>query len=62
VEPGLTEVPAAGEGYAVLPLATEGVLITAVGANSAELRRRLESGEGQCVRGPVTAALGARLF
>jgi urease accessory protein len=58
VGPGLREIPAAGQGYAVLPLATEGILITAVGADSAGLRRRLEAGEKECVLGPTTAALG----
>lgn len=58
VEPGLRKVPAAGEGHAVLPLAAGGLLITAVGANSAELRRRLEAGEGECALGPAPAALG----
>ena len=42
-----------GEGWAVLPLAGPGVLVTAVAADSAELRRRLCAGE--------RAATGGRL-
>ncbi len=38
------EVP--GDGVAVLPLAGPGVLVSALGADAVELRRRLEWGEG----------------
>jgi len=48
--PGLTasgrdSAAHAAEGLAVLPLAGPGVLVTALGAGSAQLRRRLEEGE-----------------
>ncbi|MEU5881499.1 urease accessory protein UreD [Spirillospora sp. NPDC047279] len=45
VAPGLTRTPYTAEGLAVLPLAGPGVLVTAVAADSAALRRRLARGE-----------------
>ncbi len=36
-----------GEGWAVLPLAGPGVLVTALGRDTVELRRRLELGESR---------------
>ncbi|GAA1595904.1 urease accessory protein UreD [Actinomadura kijaniata] len=52
VGPGLVREPWVGEGVGALPLEGPGVLITAVAADSAELRRRLASGERRA-RGPV---------
>nr|BFE34855.1 urease accessory protein UreD [Actinomadura rugatobispora] len=44
--PGFTGTPPrTGEGWAVLPLAGPGVLVTAVAPDSAALRRRLRAGE-----------------
>ncbi|MEO5875542.1 MAG: urease accessory protein UreD [Streptosporangiaceae bacterium] len=57
VGPGLTRTPAAAAGYAVLPLAAEGVLVTAVGGNSAELRRRLELGSATATALGVAAVV-----
>ncbi|GAA3237208.1 urease accessory protein UreD [Actinocorallia longicatena] len=45
IGPGLTGTALGGEGFGVMPLAAEGVLVTALAADSAELRRRLEKGE-----------------
>lgn len=52
VGPGTPREARTGDGTAVLPLAGPGVLITAVAAHSAELRRRLAGAEAA---GPVPA-------
>jgi urease accessory protein len=43
--PAMTERGVIGDGVAVLPLAGPGVLVSALGADAAQLRRRLEWGE-----------------
>ncbi|MFI6516418.1 urease accessory protein UreD [Spirillospora sp. NPDC050679] len=50
VGPGLTRDPRADEALSVLPLAGPGVLVTAVAADSAALRRRLSHGEELALR------------
>ncbi|MGK5557612.1 urease accessory protein UreD, partial [Actinomadura kijaniata] len=52
VGPGLVREPWVGEGVGALPLDGPGVLVTAVAADSAGLRRRLAAGERRA-RGPV---------
>jgi urease accessory protein len=45
--PDLTKEPFADDLLAVLPLAAQGVLVTATGANATVLRRRLDAGEAK---------------
>ncbi|MFB4315463.1 urease accessory protein UreD [Actinomadura sp. 21ATH] len=54
---GLPREPRTGDGVAVLPLAGPGVLITAVAADSAALRRRLAGAErDHCPESPLSPA------
>ncbi|GAA2458751.1 hypothetical protein GCM10010191_93480 [Actinomadura vinacea] len=53
--PELTGSPRTGEGWAVLPLAGAGVLVTALAPDSAALRRRLTEGEHAAVRQDISA-------
>jgi urease accessory protein len=48
----MTERGVIGDGVAVLPLAGPGVLVSALGADAAQLRRRLEWGEAVALDGP----------
>ncbi|XVQ13460.1 urease accessory protein UreD [Spirillospora sp. CA-255316] len=54
--PGLTGTPRTGEGWAVLPLAGPGVLVTAVAPDSAALRRRLRAGEDAAADADVSVS------
>ncbi|SEG59950.1 urease accessory protein [Thermomonospora echinospora] len=49
----------AGDGLAVLPLAGPGVLVTALAADSATLRRRLDEGEALARQAETGSAAGA---
>ncbi|WP_067479714.1 urease accessory protein UreD [Actinomadura hibisca] len=56
--PGLTREPHTADGLAVLPLAGPGVLVTALAADSATLRRRLARGEELASRPEPAGSVG----